>query len=104
MTVTVSFFKPTSPGAAGAAGVGFIRVRETIAIPGSTTATAEAGEYVVVLNEEASAVLVAHGTTPDAAAAAATSVTTAGFPVEAGAVSPPIVPATGSKINVKDVP
>lgn len=104
MAVTVTFFKPKGIGSVHAPGVGEIRARESVTIPGTTTATVQDGECVVVLNEESDAVLVAHGTTPDAAASPATSATSAGFPVATGEVSPPFIPAVGAKINIKDVP
>lgn len=104
MAVQVIFFTPRGIGSAHAPGVGEIRAREAVSIPGSTTATVQSGEAVVVLNEESAAVLVAHGTTPDATATASTAATSAGYPVPAGQVSPPILAATGAKINVKDVP
>jgi hypothetical protein len=102
LTVVVSFIKQASRGSE-ASGVGKVRVRENITIPGTTTAKVEDGELVIVGNAETSMVAVAFGTTPDAAATASTSATSAGMPVAAGAVSYPIIPATGDKINVKVV-
>lgn len=104
MTVQVIFFTPRGIASAHAPGVGDIRAREAVTIPGTTTAVAQAGESVVVFNGETSGVLVAHGPTPDATATAATMATSAGFPVAAGQISVPIQPATGSKISVKAVP
>lgn len=104
MAVQVIFFKPAGMGRFDAPAVGEIRCREAVTIPNTTTATVQDGEYVVVLNEEAAAVLVAHGSTPSATATASTPATSAGFPVAAGQVGPAIRPATGAKINVADVP
>lgn len=101
MTVVVSFVKPHG---AGVVGMGRVRVRENITIPGTTIATRQDGEIVIIGNAETSMVAVAWGTTPDAAATAETpDVTTAGVAVAAGAVSYPIEPKTGDKINVKVV-
>jgi hypothetical protein len=102
MTVVVSFIKQAARGSE-ASGVGQVRVRENIAIPGTTTATLQDGELVIVGNAETSMVAVAFGTTPDAAALAKTGATSAGMPVAAGALSYPIIPAVGDKINVKVV-
>jgi hypothetical protein len=103
MAVVVSFIRPKGVGSIDAPGIGDIRIREDITPPGTTTATAQDGEVVIVGNAEATMVAVAHGTTPDAAAPASTNATSAGCPVAAGAVSDPFVPATGSKINIKAV-
>lgn len=100
MAAYVSFLAPQSKEAAS--GARAVRVRESLAVPGTTTATVvENGEMVIVVNGEASPIFVAWGTTPDAAAAAATAATTAGLAVPAGQMSPPIIPAPGDKINVK---
>lgn len=100
MTVTVSFVS-AGPGANGIVGISRVRVKEVVTIPGSTTATAQAGETIVVGNGESSMVAVAIGTTPDAAATAETSATTAGYPVGAGQVSDPFLPVAGAKVNIK---
>jgi hypothetical protein len=104
MTVQVIFFKAKGVGSVHSPGVGDITAREAVTIPATTSRAVADGEIVVVLNEETSAVLVAYGTTPDATATASTAATSAGYPVPAGLVSPPIVAPTGAKINVKDVP
>lgn len=103
MTVVVSFISHKALGLGPVLGVGVVRVREDITIPGSTTATAQAGEIVLVGNGETSMVAIAFGTTPDAAALAATAATSAGFVVPAGCTSQPICPPAGAKINVKAV-
>ena len=100
MTVTVSFLN-AGPGAGGVSGISRVRVKEVVTVPGTTTATAQAGEIIVVGNGEASMVAVAIGTTPDAAAVAETAATTAGYPVGAGQVSDPFMPAAGAKVNIK---
>lgn len=102
MTVVVSFIRQAARGSE-ASGVGKVRVRENITIPGTTTATVQDGELVIVGNAESSMVAVAFGTTPDAAALASTSATSAGMPVPAGQMGFPIIPTTGDKINVKAV-
>lgn len=103
MAVIVSFVRPKGVGSVNAPGIGSVRVRENVTVPGTTTATVQDGEIVIIGNNETTMVAVAHGTTPDAAAAASTSATSAGFPVAAGAVSDPFVPDTGAKINIKAV-
>lgn len=102
MTVVVSFVKAQSGG--GVTSMGRVRIRENITIPGSTTNSAQDGEIVIIGNGETSMVAVAWGTTPDAASTAENfPVTSAGAAVAAGAVSYPIRPATGDKVNVKVV-
>lgn len=102
MTVVVSFITPR--GAADESnGIGAVRVRENITIPGTTTETAKAGEMIVIGNAETSMVAAAFGTTPDAAATVQTTATTAGFPIGAGMTSYPIVPPLGAKVNIKVV-
>lgn len=100
MTVVVSFIKPQG---AGVIGMGDVRVRENLAVTGTTTAQAQDGEIIIIGNNETSMVAVAWGTTPDGAALAKTAATTAGVPIGAGAVSYPITPKPGDKINVKVV-
>jgi hypothetical protein len=102
MTVVVSFVKPHTRG--GVTGMGRVRVRENITIPGTTTAALDEGEIVIIGNAETSMVAIAWGTTPDAAATAENFPTTsAGVCVGAGAVSYPAGPRTGDKVNVKVV-
>lgn len=98
MTVVVSFVKPQG---AGVVGMGRVRIRENISVPGTTTNAAEDGEIIIIGNAETSPVNAAWGTTPDAAATAASAATTAGVPIFAGAVSFPITPKIGEKINIK---
>lgn len=100
MAVQVIFFEAKSMGSMDAPGVGNVRVREAITIPGETTAKAAAGEAVMIFNGEGSPVLVAHGSSPDAAATAATGATTAGAPVGSNQ-SLVLVPAVDAKISVK---
>lgn len=103
MSVVVSFIKPAGIGGVYAApGIGQCRVRETITVPGTTTAAVEAGEMVVIANGESSIVLAAHGKTPDAAAAAQDANTSAGYPVPAGLMVP-VVASAGDKINIKAI-
>lgn len=102
MTVVVSFVRHAAKGTE-VSGVGAVRIRENITIPGTTTATAQDGEMIIIGNAETSMVAVAFGSTPDAAALVSTSATSAGMPVPAGAVGFPIIPAVGNKINVKVV-
>ncbi|TQN59597.1 hypothetical protein FLX27_22045 [Agrobacterium tumefaciens] len=101
MSVVVSFFKPGGIGGVGAApGIGYCRATEVLAVPGTTTTASQAGEMILIVSSESNVVRVAHGNTPDAAAAAATSDTTAGYPVAPG-IMVPVAPGIGHKINVK---
>lgn len=102
MTVVVSFVTPRAMGSISSQLAGTCRVRENITIPGTTSASVQDGEIVLIGNGESSMVAVAFGTTPDAAAAASTVATTAGMPVPAGAVMP-AKPNIGDKINIKAV-
>jgi len=101
MTVTVSFVTPAINGSGPGVGIGRVRVKEVVTIPGTTTATALAGEFVLVGNGEATMSAVAFGSTPDAAATAETAATSAGYPVGAGQVSDPFIVKLGDKVNIK---
>lgn len=103
MTVTVCFFTPQGIGSVAAPGVGHVRIREDITIPGTTTAAAVPGELVMVCNGEADTVAVALGLTPDGNATAANEKTSAGFPVAAGSVSMPFTTRVGDKVSVKAI-
>jgi hypothetical protein len=104
MTVVVSFITSGTI-ANGVAGIGRVRAQERVTIPGTTVATAQVGETVIVGNGETSMVAIAWGAAPDAAAVAENlPTTTAGYPVGAGMVGIPFVPGAGAKINVKAVP
>lgn len=103
MAATVCFLTAVSAGG-GASAAGAIRKKEVLTVPDTTTITANAGEYAIVLNTEASAVLVAYGSTPDAQATTSTSATTAGIGIPAGLDSALLGPlASGDKVNVKTV-
>ena len=104
MTVQVIFFTPQGIRNPAAPGVGRIRAREAVTIPGTTTTTVADGEAVMVYNGETGAVFAAYGSTPDATATAETSATSAGLPIPAGSLSDVLMPNTGAKINVKAVP
>lgn len=86
-----------------APGIGAVRKREAVSAPGVTTATALAGEIIIVANEDGASVLVAIGANPDAAATTATNATSAGFVVPAGQLSSPFVANAGDKVSVKAV-
>lgn len=103
MTVVVSFIVSATI-AQGAAGIGRVRKQERLTVPGTTVATAQVGETVLIGNGEAGMVAVAWGTAPDAAATDESGATSAGYPIAAGAVGVPIVPGANAKINVKAVP
>lgn len=100
MAVQVLFFSPKGIGSINAPGVGQVRLREALSLGDVTTGAAEHGEAVVVFNGEASPVLVAHGSAPNAAVTEATPATTAGYAVPAGQCSPPFMVATGAKVSV----
>jgi stage V sporulation protein SpoVS len=103
MSAVVCFVKAVSAGA-GAAAAGVIRKKEVLTVPSTSTITAEAGEFAIVLNTETTAILTAYGSTPDAQAVTATSATTAGIGVPAGLDSALLGPlAAGAKVDVKTV-
>ena len=103
MTVTVCFFSPQSIGSVAAPGVGHVRIREDLTIPGTTTAEARTGELVIVCNGEVDNVAVALGLMPDGDATASNEKTTAGFPVASGSVSLPFTTRFGDKVSVKAI-
>lgn len=100
MTVKVSFMRPGPLGSINVIGIGSCRICETVTVPGSTTASAQEGEIAILVSTESAAVIAANGTTPDAAAVAATAATSAGYGIPAGLVVA-IAVATGDKINIK---
>jgi len=102
MTVFASFAKPSGMGSIHAPGIGSIRARESLTIPATTSTAFVDGEVAIVFNNESAPVFVAFGTTPDAAAGAASAATTAGVTIAAGAWLP-IIGKAGDKINVKPV-
>lgn len=103
MSAVVCFVKPVS-GGAGSAAAGRIRKKEVLTVPSTSTITAEAGEFAIVLNTETTAILIAFGSTPDAQATAESAVTSAGLGVPSGLDSALIGPmAAGDKVNAKTV-
>lgn len=103
MAAVVSFLRPVS-GGGGSTAAGRIRKKEVVTVGNSSTITAEAGEFAIVLNTESSAILVAFGSTPDAQAVTETSATSAGIGVPTGLQSPLLGPlALGDKVNAKTV-
>lgn len=101
MTVTVSFCKASGSVSGPGIGVENVRVKEVVTVPGTTTITAESGEFAIIGNGETVMVAIAVGTTPDAAAVLQTTLTTAGYPVGAGCVSDPFLMRAGAKVNIK---
>lgn len=103
MSAVVCFVKAVS-GGAGTAAAGRIRKKEVISVPSTSTITAEAGEFAIVMNTETSAILAAYGSTPDAQATSDTAATSAGLGIPAGLDSALLGPlALGDKVNVKTV-
>lgn len=103
MSLVVSYLRPVSAGG-GAVAASRVRKKEVISVASTSTITAEHGEFAHVFNTEATAVLVAYGSTPDAQAATETSATSAGITVASGLEGPLLGPLnTGDKINVKTV-
>lgn len=103
MAVIVSFAPHRGIGSIHAPGIGRARTMEVVAADAASNAAAQAGEVAVITNGEATAMLVASGTTPDGDAAAATSATSAGVGVGAGQVlTLPVQP--GDKIGVAALP
>lgn len=103
MAAVVSFMSAKS-GGAGVSAVWTVRKMEVLSVPSTSTITADAGEIAVVLNTEATGILVASGSTPDAQATTSTSATTAGHGIPAGLSSPAILMNQGGKISVKAIP
>lgn len=103
MSAVVCFVRPASAGG-GAAAAWKIRRKEVLTVPSTSTITAEAGEFAVVLNTETNAILVAYGSTPDAQAGTETAATSAGIGVPSGLESALLGPlALGDKVNAKTV-
>ena len=102
MSAVVCFVKAVSAG--GGATAANIRKKEVISVPATSTITAEKGEFAIVMNTEATAILIAYGSTPDAQAVTATGATSAGLGVPAGFDSALIGPLElGDKVNAKVV-
>lgn len=104
MTVTVSFIRAGQIGSQADRDdiITRVRARETIAVSGTTTETAEDGELILIANSETSMIRAAIGTTPDADAMADNGeVTSAGFSIPAGLVGIPIQGFAGAKVNVE---
>jgi hypothetical protein len=103
MGMFVSFIKTDGIGGVIAApSLSLCRVTETVALNGTTTATAEIGETILITNTGSDAVLATHGNAPDASATTATSATSAGYVVPSGQTIV-IAPETGQKVNVKAI-
>ena len=103
MSAVVCFLRAVSAGGGGTA-AGAVRKKEVLTVPSTSTITAQAGEYAIVLNTEATAILVAYGSTPDGQASTATSATTAGLGVPSGLESALLGPlAEGDKVSAKTV-
>ena len=103
MAAVVSFMRAKS-GGADVSAVWTVRKMEVLTVPSTSTITAESDEVAVILNTEATGILVASGSTPDAQATTATSATTAGHGIPAGLTSPAILMTQGGKISVKAIP
>jgi hypothetical protein len=103
MAAVVCFVTAVSSGGGGTA-AGSIRKKEVLTVPSTSTITANKGEYAIVLNTEATAILVAYGSTPDAQAVTETGATTAGIGVPTGLDSALLGPlGQGDKVDVKTV-
>lgn len=103
MSAVVCFVKAVSSGGGGTA-AGAIRKKEVLTVPSTSTITANKGEFAIVLNTEASGILVAFGSTPDAQATEETSATSAGLGIPPGLDSPLLGPLDqGDKVDVKTI-
>ena len=103
MSAVVCFVTAMS-GGAGASAAGRIRKKEVLSVPSTSTITANAGEFAIVLNTETTGILVAFGSTPDAVATTETSATSAGLGIPSGLDSALLGPlAQGDKISVKAI-
>lgn len=103
MSAVVCFVRPGSAGGGGTAAMR-VRKKEVLTVPSTSTITAQAGEFAIVLNTEATGILIAWGSTPDAQATTESSVTSAGLGVPAGLDSALVGPlALGDKVSAKTV-
>lgn len=81
--------------------IGVCRAAETVAsAPGTTTTAALEGDVAIIVSTEATTIIAAHGSTPDAATTTANGTSGAGYAL------PPNTPytvalKTGDKINFK---
>jgi hypothetical protein len=100
MPLIVSFGKPAYIGSIGTIGLGRVRISETVALDGVSAAAASDGEIAIITNTEASAIGIAMGTTPDAAALNATAATSARTAIGSGQTFVVSVEA-GDKISAK---
>lgn len=100
MSVHVVFFVPESIGADGAPGIGNIRAREVVSVPGVTETEVRQNEIVIVYNDGSTPILVAHGHDPDAEQLVSNADSSAGLPLSAGKETPPIVAQIGAAIAV----
>lgn len=98
MTVVVSFMKPGFN--INAPMITNCRVREDLALDGTTTAVALDGEVALVGNAEADMICVAFGTAPDPDLTDETAASSAGIPVAAGGLCTLVLPA-GAKVAAK---
>lgn len=103
MSAVVCFLRVSSAGG-GAAAAWHIRKKEVLTVPSTSSITADAGEFAIILNTESTAILVAYGSTPDGVATSETSATSAGLGVPAGLESALLGPlALGDKVSAKAV-
>lgn len=100
MPVKVSFMRPAFVGSISTLVQGACRLSETVTVPGTTAASAQDGEFIVLFSTESVGVVAAHGSTPDAAATVATALTSAGYGV-GPLVDKPVQAQTGDKVNIK---
>lgn len=103
MAAVLSLMTAKSAGA-GVSAVMTVRAMEVLSVPSTSTIVAEDGEIAIILNTEASGILMATGSTPDAQATAATAATTAGQGVPSGLTSPAVLMNQGDKVSVKAIP
>lgn len=103
MSVVVSFVRVKGIGSASAPGIGGVRATEVVALDGTTTESTQEDEVILIGNAEASMILAAFGSTPDAAATEETPATSSGFPIAAGTVTGGIPAPEGSKVSVKAI-
>ena len=88
MSAVVCFLRPGSAGGGGTA-AWKIRKKEVLTVPNTSTITADAGEFAIVLNTETTGILIAFGSTPDAVATTETTATSAGSGPEGRTARPP---------------
>lgn len=98
MAVLVAFMRPAGIATLANLAVGEVRAYESVALSGDMSTVALDGEWAMVVSTETATVKGAVGSAPDPAATAATTVTSAAYPVPAG-IPVPVALKAGDKLK-----